>query len=155
VPLPYKPHVVLLVENKDTAVLFPEVAGGIAVEGNGNAATGLIPQVPWITGARKIVYWGDMDARGYEIVDGLRRSIPHLQTILMDPATYDRYERYGTNTDPGGSDLARARKNLPNLTGEESVVYANLTDRDWNRHRLIEQERIPLSVAVESLSRLL
>jgi hypothetical protein len=33
----YQPQVILITENKDSAVFFPEIAGGIVIEGNGNA----------------------------------------------------------------------------------------------------------------------
>src|SRR5664279_4970558 len=36
----------------------PSCRGGIVVEGNGNASTGLLPQVPWIANSKTLIYWG-------------------------------------------------------------------------------------------------
>lgn len=152
VPLPYTPEIVLVVENKDTAILFPEIAGGIVVEGNGNASVGLLPQVPWIAAAKTLVYWGDLDAKGFEIVDGLRTRLPQLRTVLMDTPTYEAYERFGTQVDERGVPLKlRPRKVVRALTTLERELYENLTDSDWTRNRRLEQERIPLGVALQAI----
>ena len=148
VVLPYQPSIVLIVENKDTAILFPEMARAVVVEGNGNAAVGLLPQVPWIARAEAAIYWGDIDARGYEIVNGLRAHLPQIRTVLMDSATYEKYSEFGTRTDERGLELKpRKRLALPHLSETERAVYLNVTDPEWTRHRRFEQERIPLPVA--------
>jgi hypothetical protein len=149
VRLPYEPSVVLIVENKDTAILFPEMACAVVVEGNGNASVGLLPQVPWIANAPTIIYWGDIDGRGYEIVNGLRESLPRVRTVLMDIGTYEKYAEFGTYTDERGVALKpRKRSALPFLTTPERTVYLHITDPAWTRHRRFEQERIPLTTAL-------
>lgn len=154
VSLPYEPEVVLIVENKDTAILFPELEGGNVVEGNGNASVGLLPQVPWIAGAKTLLYWGDLDARGFEIVDGLRTRLPQLRTVLMDAPTFEAYEQFGTQVDERGVQLKlRPKKALPVLTSAERRLYDNLTDPTWTRNRRLEQERIPLDVALQAIAR--
>ena len=149
VRLPYQPSIVVILENKDTAVLFPALKGAIAIEGNGDAAPRLLPQLPWIRSAAKVIYWGDMDSRGYEIVDRLRLAGIPVQTILMDQNAYDEYEQFGTNTDERGKPLpCRPRKACPTLDQAEREVYENLTTPTWERYRRVEQERIPLDVAM-------
>jgi hypothetical protein len=156
VPLPYEPAVVLIVENKDTAVLFPELPGAIVVEGNGNASTGLIPQVPWIKAARTLIYWGDIDQKGFEIVDGLRSRMSHVRTILMDRSTYDAYKEFGTKFEPNGTPVKLLpRKPLQNLTPSEREIYDNLSDPKWASHRRFEQERVPLPTALAHVQRVL
>jgi hypothetical protein len=152
VPLPYEPSVVLVVENKDTAILFPEMAGAVVVEGNGNTSVGVLPRVPWLASAQTIVYWGDIDARGYEIVNGLRGRLPQVRSILMDRPTYEQFEDFGTNVDERGVLLKpRKRQALPHLSAPERVMYLNVTDPNWTRHRRLEQERIPLATGVEQV----
>jgi hypothetical protein len=154
VPLPYQPSVVLIVENKDSAVLFPELSGGIVVEGNGNASTGLLPQVPWINAAEILIYWGDIDQRGFEIVDGLRSRMRQLRTILMDQSTYDAYKEFGTEFEPNGKPVKLLpRKLLPELSPSESEIYDNLSDPAWVGHRRFEQERVPLPIALAHVQR--
>lgn len=144
----YRPRVVVISENKDTAIHFPPIPGGIAVEGGGFGGR-TAAAFPWLTRAPHLYYWGDMDAHGYEILNGWRADGVPVTSILMDPATYDEFEPYGTNTDPKEQPLkVAARKPLPHLTDRERAVYDRLTDPDWTRHRRIEQERIPLTAAV-------
>ncbi|MCZ2813712.1 DUF2220 family protein [Modestobacter sp. VKM Ac-2979] len=145
---PYLPSIAVITENKDTAVYFPPLSGAIAIEGNGDAAPARLPRIPWLATVPRLIYWGDIDADGYEIVDALRRNGLPLTTILMDQDAYTAYERYGAWTDDRGNPIPCApRKNLPNLTSAERAVYEALTDPAWTRTRRIEQERIPLEVA--------
>jgi hypothetical protein len=149
VPLPYEPSVVLIVENKDSAILFPQLPGGIVVEGNGNASTGLLPRVPWIKAAETLIYWGDIDQKGFEIVDGLRSRMGQLRTILMDRRTYDAFKDFGTEYEPNGKPVKLLpRKPLEHLTPSEREIYNDLSDPDWSSHRRFEQERVPLLTAL-------
>lgn len=67
----------------------------------------------------------------------------------MDPATYDAWERFGTNLDKNGKPLGpRPPRPAPHLTDAERTLYCQLISPDWTRHRRVEQERIPLSVAL-------
>lgn len=149
----YPPTIAVITENKDTAVYFPPVPGGIAIEGNGDAAPTRLPRIPWLSTVPRLVYWGDIDADGYEIVDQFRGNGLPVTTMLMDQAAYTAYERYGAWTDDRGNPITCSpRKDLPFLTPAERQVYDALTDPAWNRTRRIEQERIPLSVALTALS---
>lgn len=144
----YQPQVVVISENKDTAIHFPPVAGGIAVEGAGFGGK-TAAEFEWLVGAPRLYYWGDIDAHGYEILNGWRADGVPVTSILMDPATQDRYEPFGTNKDAKDRPLVgRAPKPLPLLTDNERTVYERLTDPAWPGHRRIEQERIPLGDAL-------
>lgn len=149
----YRPSIVVITENKDTAVYFPELPDAVAVEGGGTAGSGLLPQVDWVRAADHVLYWGDMDARGYEIVNALRANGVPARTVLMDLTTYHAYERFGAWTDTKGDSLTcRTRKALPLLTDAERAVYEAVTDPDWSGPRLVEQERIPLPVALAAVT---
>jgi hypothetical protein len=149
----YIPETVIILENKDTAVYFPPVAGAIAVEGEGSKAPGVIPLIPWMKQCPRIVYWGDIDAKGLCIVNDLRVAGVDAVSILMDYPTYEAYERYGAWTDDKGKPVPSSpRRTLLALTPEEHLLYLHLTDPAWTRVRRIEQERIPLQVAVAHLA---
>ena len=144
--LPYDPDFVIVVENKDTFRGFPPRTRGICLFGSGWAGTSAIPAVPWIHDARKIYYWGDIDADGYEILNAYRSSGLDVRSVLMDAATYEAYERFGTDYATGESSLAsRREKPLEHLTGRERAVYKMLVSPDCPGHRRIEQERIPFT----------
>jgi hypothetical protein len=149
---PYRPTVVIISENKDTAIHFPPLPGGAAVEGDGFGGK-TAAAFPWITGAPHLYYWGDIDTHGYEILNGWRDDNVPVTSILMDPHTYDTYEVYGTNTDHNGILLKPGSpKPLPHLTPDERSVYNRLVDPALRSHRRIEQERIPLQVALDTLT---
>ena len=151
VALPYQPAVVVISENKDTAIHFPPVPGGISVEGVGSGG-GTVAAFDWITGAPHVIYWGDMDADGLEILDGFRAAGVPAVSILMDLATYDTWERFGTNVDKSGRPLGpRPPRAVPHLTDVERCLYHQLISPDWARHRRVEQERIPLPLAARHL----
>lgn len=152
----YTPSVVLICENKDTVVHFPEVPGGIAVEGAG--AGGRTPaSIPWIRDAERLVYWGDLDAEGLEILAGYRRDLGRsIDALLMDRETYDAYERFGTDHDVRGKVLApRAPRAVPELRAGERELYEHLLAEGTTTHRRLEQERIPLGRALVALQGLL
>ena len=143
----YQPRVVVISENKDTAIHFPLVPGGIAVEGDGFGGK-TAAAFRWLTSASRLYYWGDIDAHGYEILSGWRADGVPVTSILMDHTTYATYEPFGTNTDKNNQPLGPSTpKPLPHLTQDERTVYDRITDPAWTGHRRIEQERIPLSQA--------
>ena len=152
---PYLPAVVVISENKDTAIHFPPVPSGIAVEGDGFGGR-TAAAFPWLTGAETLVYWGDIDAQGYEILNGWRADGVAAMSILMGQEAYAEYEPYGTNDAPGGRTLYVGEpKPLPHLHPDEQAVYERLVSPGHRGHRRVEQERIPLARAVEEVRALM
>jgi hypothetical protein len=149
----YLPTTVIIVENRDTAFYFPpKIRGGIAVLGNGDAVVNLIATVEPLMTAARVIYWGDIDAEGLRIVSRLRSRGHQLATILMDVPTYDTYERYGTRLDQHGKVIPPGDPTPPpHLTSAEAALHERLTDPVWAGHRRIEQERIPLAVAIAAV----
>jgi hypothetical protein len=149
--LPYRPRVVVISENKDTAIRFPELKGGISVEGVGRGGS-TAAAFDWIVSAAAVFYWGDMDADGLEILDGFRAAGIPAVSILMNPDAYQRWRRFGTNIDPRGRPLEpREPRQVPHLTHDESRLYHHLVSPEWSGPRRIEQERIPLTEAARAL----
>ena len=145
----YIPEVIVISENKDTAIHFPALRRGISAEGEGSGG-GTAAATGWLRDCPKLVYWGDIDPAGFEILNGFRLAGLAITSILMNSATYEEFERFGTSTDVRGNKItAGKRRMLPNLTESEREIYDNLTDPAWKRFRRIEQERIPLDRALQ------
>ncbi len=89
-----------------------------------------------------ILYWGDLDAHGLQILSQLRGYYPQTRAFLMDRATLDAFPEY-VQTDAPESTAGR----LPNLTEAEQSLFDYLNQ---NRLRL-EQERIPVGYVVGRL----
>jgi hypothetical protein len=153
VRLPYRPQVVIISENKDTAIHFPELPGGVSVEGVGRGG-GTAAAFDWIALAPEVFYWGDMDADGLEILDGFRAASIPVTSILMDPSAFEAWERFGTSVDRHGRPLGpRQARPVPRLTDAERALYQQLVSPTWTQHRRIEQERIPLHIVLEHVQR--
>lgn len=88
---------------------MPTVEHAICILGNGYAATSHITTLlPWLTTIPNIIYWGDMDANGLDILSKLRATGIPCTSILMDTTAYRTYEQYGTQLD--------AKKQTPHHT---------------------------------------
>ena len=150
----YIPRVVLIVENKDSYLLFPEVEGGICVFGAGKAGPAICSQHDWIASAERLFYWGDMDADGLEILNSYRAAGIAVESILMDIESFGRYERFGTRMAAGKRSLEdHARTDTPWLNDGEQRLYDLFFDGSWRGALRVEQERIPLDAALAELMR--
>lgn len=148
----YIPEVVIISENKDTAIHFPLLDRAISVEGVGRG--GKTPATfPWIRNAPVLIYWGDMDRDGYEILAGYRVDFDRdIDSVLMDDAAYWAYEKFGTDHDKNGRPLQPGASRLNGkLRSSERAVYEMLLAADHAGHRRIEQERIDLQAALRAV----
>ncbi|MBW3092598.1 hypothetical protein KIH79_06485 [Bifidobacterium sp. 82T10] len=147
---------VAIVENKDTYQLMPPIRGGLCVFGSGKAAADGLTLLPWLFDERAanvhVVYWGDMDAAGFEILSAVRQRGIDCDSLFMSRAAYDRYGMFGTNEDPDGKPLARQQpKSLPGLRDEERELYEALCTGEGVPYLRLEQERIPIPDAAAAL----
>ncbi|QFG22198.1 DUF3322 and DUF2220 domain-containing protein [Actinomadura sp. WMMB 499] len=157
----YRPRTVLVVENRDSRLWFPPVRDTIVVEGGGWAAAAQLAKVPWIRAAEHIVYWGDIDADGYAILDRFRAALAEpapdgappkpVASILMDDTDLHHYRRHGVNHDKAGRPLGPSTTPLPRLTEAEATAYDTIATEGSTPFRRIEQEAIPLTDAVTRL----
>jgi len=150
---PYPVEVVVISENKDTAVAFPELQGGVSVEGMGRGGS-TAAAFSWLRTAPLVLYWGDLDADGLEILDGFREAGVPARSVLMDQPTYAAWARWGTDFDKAGAEIKpRPPRATAHLTDDERSLYLQLTAPACDGPRRVEQERIPLPVALEAVLR--
>ncbi len=164
---------VIIVENKDTYQSMPDIAHGLCVWGAGKAILASIALLlPWLTTARpddgddsspQVVYWGDMDADGLEILDAVRHTGVRCKSLFMDLEAYQRYSWFGTNLTSTSTPLtSREPKATPTLDFGERELYlltcgeaVGQSDEsglsDSPTHLRVEQERIPLIDAADAL----
>ncbi len=157
----YRPSVVLVVENRDSRLWFPPVRDTIVVEGGGRAAAALLADVPWIRTADHVVYWGDIDADGYAILDQFRAALAEpvpdgapakpVTSILMDATDLHHHARHGINHDKAGRPIQPSPTALPHLTEAEATAYSTIATAGPTPFRRIEQEVIPLAHAAARL----
>lgn len=124
---------VLVAENKTTlytTLTLPQMCDTIAVFGQGNAVLNL-RNTSWLNDM-EVLYWGDMDVHGFEILSRFRDYFPHTRSIMMDKSTFDRF----FENDEGA--LSGSQTQL-NLTDDERSLYELLKTNNWR----LEQEKIP------------
>jgi hypothetical protein len=129
--MPVRADAAIIVENKVNLLTLPPFPRGIGLGGLGDGVV-LLRYLSWLNDTQ-IVYWGDLDTEGFEILSSLRAIFPRARSFLMDLDTLDRW-RYlavlGTGRKP---DVP------PHLTEMEQRAF--LCCRDENLR--LEQERIP------------
>jgi hypothetical protein len=80
------------VENKTTlytTLTLPKMEGAIAVFGQGNAVLNL-KNTAWLI-EMEILYWGDIDVQGFEILSRLREHFTNVKSVLMDKVTFETF----------------------------------------------------------------
>lgn len=133
---------IVVVENKVNLLTLPELPRSIAIGGMGNAVIQLAA-LP-LFADRRVIYWGDIDAHGYEILDRFRRRVTQTVSILMDTLTLNRYAPIAVN-----SPETQLRE-MKLLTSDERAAYEICVTKHWR----IEQERICQSYATTHFSQL-
>jgi hypothetical protein len=109
--------------------------GVVAVHGRGYAVVQL-DRVGWIRGAA-ILYWGDLDTHGFNILSRCRSRLPQTRSVLMDSVALGEFRELAV------IEPAQAH-GVTGLTSAESAAYREI---EQGRLRL-EQERIPMDWAV-------
>lgn len=133
--LPITPRAVVVVENKESALLVPDRDGVAVIHSLGNHLN-VLAEIPWARGA-DIFYWGDLDRAGFTLLSRARSRLPATQSILMDEEALARYVVLCT------VDKTKADPPDPNLTGAEVRTLSSLKTSVEGEHLRLEQERLP------------
>lgn len=125
---------VLLVENKTslyTTLTLPNMHNSIAIFGGGYSVH-LLKNVAWLNEV-EVLYWGDIDVQGIEILSQFREYFSHTRSILMDLQTFN------TCFENDAGKPSSTKSILTNLYPEEEALYSLLKANNWR----LEQEKIP------------
>ena len=125
---------VYIVENKMNMLTFPPVHKSMVVWGHGFGVD-VLKDVAWLK-SKKIFYWGDLDAQGFQILSEIRTHFPHVESFLMNRETFDQFYESGFGTE------TNVEKNLF-LTPEEEKMFDFLKEGNYR----LEQEKIPFEYA--------
>ncbi len=137
---------VFVVENEVTYLAFPSIADAIVVFGSGFALGG-VTTLPWL-GEKEVVYWGDIDTHGFDILNRLRSHLPSVQSLLMDHRTMLAHRAQWV-TEPSPTN-----RSLPHLTADEQALYRDLVEGTFGPSIRLEQERVRFSLLGDALLRL-
>ncbi|MFN6130800.1 MAG: DUF3322 domain-containing protein [Planctomycetota bacterium] len=130
---------VIFAENKVNWLTLPCMTNTIALGGLGRGIAQLF-SVDWMKQV-PCVYWGDLDAEGFEILGMVRRQWPQIRSILMDAATLHAFQQLAI---PGTGRMVSAPDTL--LDPESAAMHQCLRS-----NIRLEQEHIPQSAVMEAL----
>ena len=128
--LPVKDVTAFVVENDLNLLTLPAFRRGIGIRGEGNAVNRL-ESVKWLNHCR-ILYWGDIDVEGFQILSRLRSLFPHVRSIVMNMETIKRHDAVlgiGNGATPPAP---------TNLTPEEAAAFEYCVQHNAR----LEQEKI-------------
>lgn len=144
--LELRPRCVLIVENLETGIALPELAGCVAFMKLGMGVS-VLGQMPWLRD-RPALYWGDIDTHGYAILDRARAALPLARSVLMDEPTLLAHRDLCVEEAEPSREVE-----LPRLTAAERAMLEGLRADRWGRALRLEQERIPWGAVVPALHR--
>ena len=134
--LPLAPSDLLIVENKESALIVADRPGLVMIHSLGEHVDALA-QLPWTQDTRAY-YWGDLDAAGFIILDEARGHLPGLASVLMDTKTMTTF------ADLIVEDTTRPRSALlTRLHKSEADTYSTLSTAPNGARQRLEQERLP------------
>lgn len=125
---------VFITENEVNFLAFPQVPGSLVVFGAGYGFDALA-DAQWLHRCA-VYYWGDIDTHGFAILDQLRATLPHAQSLLMDRATLLAHTAHW------GEEPQPVLRNLPRLTADEGALFDELRDNRLQTRLRLEQERV-------------
>ncbi len=134
-----KCDIVFLFENKTNFsniynfLTIPLLRGAIAIFGKG-WGVGSLKSCEWLK-TKRLLYWGDLDVQGFEILSSLRETFPKTESFLMDRNTFFKFQEFAVDGVPGRI------SNLPFLNEEERATWELLSSLQGQNR--LEQEKIP------------
>lgn len=145
--LPIAPRLAFVVENLESGLALPAVAGAVTLMKLGHAVN-LLRLMPWLRSAR-VVVWGDIDTHGFAILDRVRAVLPQAESMLMDRDTLlsNRALWVEEPRPYDGTDLGR-------LSEFERLVFDGLAGNLWGVNVRLEQERLPWPLVLSALANL-
>jgi hypothetical protein len=118
------------VENKMNMLTFPNKNNSIVIWGHGFGVD-IMKDVEWMK-TKRIFYWGDLDAHGFQILSEIRTHFSQVESFLMDRETFDKFFEKDNGSETNAEKLLC-------LTQEEKTMFEYLKENNFR----LEQEKIP------------
>lgn len=129
----------IITENKMNFLTVPPLPNSLAVWGGGfNVA--VLANIQWLQHCR-LIYWGDLDIQGFQILSLLRRDFPAAQSLMMDRQTFEAFKSFAVAGRP------TKMTSLPYLNEHESLLAEYLALQNLR----LEQEHISQTYALSSI----
>lgn len=120
----------IITENLTNFRTLPDLSNSFALWGKGFSLA-ILKDVEWLNDCQ-IIYWGDLDAQGFQILSQLRSYFYQTISVMMDRETFDTFQEFAV---PGT--MCKVA-NLSYLTPEEHDLFVDLSKQTIR----LEQEKI-------------
>lgn len=130
----------IITENEMTFLTLPPQSHAFALFGGGFQVSNL-QAISWLATC-PILYWGDLDAQGFQILSSLRSLFPHVTSLMMDQETLATFSAFCV---PGTPTPVRQ---LPHLIPAEHALFLHLAENNLR----LEQEHISHAYALKKLA---
>lgn len=121
----------IITENKANFLDLPELPQTFGIWGKGYSVN-ILKELNWLKNCT-LIYWGDLDAHGFEILSHLKKYFPKVRSVLMDSKTLGRFDK---DSFVEGEPINKS--SLPNVSKKEQAVFAYLQDHNLR----LEQDRL-------------
>lgn len=144
------PDRVFIIENKTSFsnifnfLTLPLLRRTMAIFGNGFQLS-LLKDTKWLKD-KQIIYWGDIDPHGFQMLSQMRSYFPQTQSLMMDFETFNAFQEFVVQ----GSETIVSH--LDNLIPKEDMLFKHLLSTKQNR---LEQEKINQAFALMKIETLL
>ena len=127
-----KADTIFVVENKQTFLAFPDRPKSALIWGKGFSIE-LLKNIAWLKD-KQILFWGDLDVQGFQMLHQLRTYFPQTKSLLMGKETYLAFAKFAVTSS------ASKVQNLSNLNAAEHECFLFLKNQE--QHNRLEQENI-------------
>jgi hypothetical protein len=138
-----QPKTVIIAENLMNFLKLPTYPASVGLFGSGFAVQ-LLADVRWLHQCR-VIYWGDIDAHGFQFLSDLRKLFPHVRSVMMDQQTLDEHAEYVVE----GNRVRGDR--FDGLTEAEAIVAQHVLEHNLR----LEQEHISQAYSLIQLGQML
>jgi hypothetical protein len=133
---------VMIVENQLNLLTLPPIPRALAVRGEGRAVTRL-RRLRWLA-ENRVLYWGDIDVEGFQILSSLRMFFPGVESVLMSESVLREHPRL---VGEGSGNECHEPKNL---LPEELAAFRQCLQGN----RRLEQEQLPQAYVDQVLAQI-
>lgn len=122
---------VIIVENQLNLLTLPPVPCALGIRGEGRAVTRL-RRIRWLA-ENRVLYWGDIDVEGFQILSSLRMFFPGVESVLMSESVLREHPHLVG--EGSGSECHEPKNLLP----EELAAFRRCSQGNQR----LEQEHLP------------
>lgn len=136
-----------ITENEVNFLCFPQTPNACIIFGKGYGID-LFKQVHWMKN-KEILYWGDIDTHGFNILSAARNFLPQMQSFLMTEEILLKHRAFWVKEEKP------FLSPIENLTTAEYTLACQLQANKWGTGVRLEQERVNFSYVQDFVHSLL